>query len=108
MDLAPVRGPLGQRGAAPELDVVGVGADREGARRCGKVNGEVHRPRSYVRVFAIGSVARSATGGGEIDWQVDIPSEHRVAHDPEWHTEPLCFGGVAAEGSRSVGELEGG
>ena len=41
-ELAPGGGPLGERGAGAELDVVGMGADGEGARRRRKVGGDVH------------------------------------------------------------------
>jgi len=39
-DLAAGRGPLGQRGATAEVDVVGVGADRQSPLRDGQIDGD--------------------------------------------------------------------
>ena len=81
--------PAGERAAAAELDVVGVGGDGERRRR-----GRESEPHGC------------STGAVEVLGQVDVPPEAGVAHGPDRQAEPLGLGDVAGERARAVGEAE--
>jgi hypothetical protein len=80
-DLATGRGPFGERAPAAELHVVGMGADGEGPRRQGKVDGEVRhewarsdgrstsRARSGARTTRSGNPRRWASAR----WRANDP-----------------------------------
>ena len=86
--------PTARARPAPELDVVGMGADREHARgaRC-----------RWGPVAADSAVAGQRH---EIVGDVDVEREVGVAHHAQPQPEPACFRGVAAERAWSVGEAE--
>ena len=82
-------GPLRERGAAAELDVVGVRADRERARGCGEIDADRHgaalrRDGLAARSSAARSAATSTSKPSVV-----------VADDAHLEAEPLGLGGVA-------------
>ena len=94
-DDAARRRPLGERGAAVELDVVGVGDDGQrrrrasGGRRCtaGTGRGRTGSRRaagSFGSVPSVnGSAGREPVGADEVVGDVDVPGQPHLALDPQ-------------------------
>ena len=121
------RGPLGQRGPAPELDVVGVGGDGERPVGPRQVDGDRERGRvgrligerpgrhdcRWARAPVGSTTGRGLVGAGaqlgcarvgEVGGQVDVPAEVRVLHDAGGQVEPGGLGAVAPERAGAVRE----
>ncbi len=102
----PGRGPLGERGAATELDVVGVRADRERTARHGEVDRDAHGVGPRRAASARRSRSSRRSRGGEVGGEVDVESELGVVHDPDGQRPAPGFCGVAGGRIGSVREGE--
>ena len=119
--MAPGCRPLGQRRAGPEFDVVGVGTDGQGTDGVGRstVTVTVRADRRSGGPTPVGPVAigmlrcrsRSSVRVRRRDHvrrHVDVPGQVGEVEHPHGQPQPLCFGPVAGERARSVGEAEAG
>ena len=93
VDDAAVRGPLGEQTAAAELDVVGMGADREGGRRNGNRGERAPSVGSLLRWLTrvvrshSGSTSRTSGwveigGGVDVERQIGIGPHLDTAFEP--------------------------
>ena len=97
----PGRRPLGERAAAAELDVVGVGADRQRGPGTGRFTDAARPAARRSRLQRGGEV--------EIGGDVDVPAEPRSSSTtPRGQARAGGLAAVTAERSRPVGELEAG
>ena len=104
----PGRGPLGQRAAAAELHVVGVGGDGQGDPRASAGPPTSRRPRSprVGRARWRPSQHLLHARPGEVVGQVDVEPQPSVAPDADAEPVARRLGAMVAERSRAVGEPE--